>query len=450
MDGRCATVFAAAAAIGASFYVFLAPDGKKKKMAPRRDRPPGLLNIGNTCFMNSILQGIAFLPSFVAWLQDFAAEGDGKSLSSLAMELKTLVKALNSGCVDGEDVICPESVLNVLISHGWVIPIEQQDAHEFFHVLSSTLDDEMGELPGVMNLSDIATVEKNDDSINDDKSMVHRNKVPLTRDCNKPHLPFHGLLASQLVCKQCGTKCPVKFESYDSLSLSLPTTFQMGRTLEDLLRMFVCSETVDAVECHGCRQRQNTDESAVSSVRTTFIKRLTLGKLPQCLCIHIQRTYWHANGVPYKNNSFIKFPEFLDMAPFLYEPLEPNNSSHKNDRATENTRKLVSSVTNGGVQLSAAASGAELNGYLDELVAPFVKADTKSSGRAVFQLMAVIVHMGTVDDGHYVTYRRFESPQENEHASKWLYTSDEHVEVASRDQALSSCAYMLFYERTTR
>lgn len=30
MDGRCATVFAAAAAIGASFYVFLAPDGKKK------------------------------------------------------------------------------------------------------------------------------------------------------------------------------------------------------------------------------------------------------------------------------------------------------------------------------------------------------------------------------------------------------------------------------------
>ena len=31
MDGRSFTVFAAAAAIGASFYVFLAPDGKKKK-----------------------------------------------------------------------------------------------------------------------------------------------------------------------------------------------------------------------------------------------------------------------------------------------------------------------------------------------------------------------------------------------------------------------------------
>ena len=31
--------------------------------------------------------------------------------------------------------------------------------------------------------------------------------VPIARDsCNKPHLPFHGLLASQLVCKQCGAK----------------------------------------------------------------------------------------------------------------------------------------------------------------------------------------------------------------------------------------------------
>lgn len=35
MDGRCATVFAAAAAIGASFYVFLAPDGKEKKKSRR-------------------------------------------------------------------------------------------------------------------------------------------------------------------------------------------------------------------------------------------------------------------------------------------------------------------------------------------------------------------------------------------------------------------------------
>lgn len=278
--------------------------------------------------------------------------------------------------------------------------------------------------------------------------MVHRNKVPLPKECKKLHLPFHGLLASQLVCKQCGTKCPVKFDSYDSLSLSLPTTFQKGLRLEDLLGRFVCSETVDAVECHGCRQRQNTDD-LTSSIRTTFIKRLTLGKLPQCLCIHIQRTYWHSNGIPLKNNSFIKFPEFLDMKPFLYEPLDSNHFP-KNDQGKEHPRKKLSSLTNEGLQL-LTADGGDFNDYLDELVTSFAKSGKKSTGQAIFKLMAVIVHVGTVDDGHYVTYRRFEMPQQgNEQGSKWLYTSDELVEVTSQDQALSSCAYMLFYERTTR
>ena len=35
-------------------------------------------------------------------------------------------EALNSGYVEGEDVICPDPVLSVLISHGWFIPTEQQ------------------------------------------------------------------------------------------------------------------------------------------------------------------------------------------------------------------------------------------------------------------------------------------------------------------------------------
>ena len=69
-----------------------------------------------------------------------------------------------------------------------------------------------------------------------------------------------------------------------------------------------------------------------------------------------------------------------------------------------------------------------------------------STSRAVYKLMAVIVHMGTVDDGHYITFRRFET----EHASKWLYASDELVEATSRDQVLLSSAYMLFYERTRK
>ena len=90
-------------------------------------------------------------------------------------------------------------------------------------------------------------------------------------------------------------------------------------------------------------------------------------QLPQCLCIHIQRTYWHTNGIPYKNNLFIKFPEFLDMEPFLYEPLDQD--SHKNGTLS----KLVALKSG---DFEASGSG-DMNGYLDDLVTSFATTDKR-------------------------------------------------------------------------
>ena len=97
-------------------------------------------------------------------------------------------------------------------------------------------------------------------------------------------------------------------------------------------------------------------------------------QLPQCLCIHIQRTYWHTNGIPYKNNAFIKFPEFLDMEPFLYEPLE----QHSRQNGTE--RRFFSPTAGNG----------DLNGYLDELVGSFVAAGNKRWAWNVFVVTTAI------------------------------------------------------------
>ena len=62
----------------------------------------------------------------------------------------------------------------------------------------------------------------------------------------------------------------------------------------------------------------------------------------------------------------------------------------------------------------------------------------------IYQLRAVVVHLGAVDSGHFVTYRMNSDTK----SYKWVYTSDSFVRSAKIDEVLNSCPYMLFYERS--
>ena len=71
-----------------------------------------------------------------------------------------------------------------------------------------------------------------------------------------------------------------------------------------------------------------------------------------------------------------------------------------------------------------------------------------------YSLRAVVVHLGAIDSGHYVTYRRepetllipSEANQNSKH--RWFYTSDSVIREVSIDEVLNTNPYMLFYERT--
>ena len=65
--------------------------------------------------------------------------------------------------------------------------------------------------------------------------------------------------------------------------------------------------------------------------------------------------------------------------------------------------------------------------------------DTHQTGK--YNLVAVLVHTGTLASGHYTTFAR--------HLKRrcWYHFDDERVRPASLDEALASDAYVLFYER---
>lgn len=64
-----------------------------------------------------------------------------------------------------------------------------------------------------------------------------------------------------------------------------------------------------------------------------------------------------------------------------------------------------------------------------------------------YKLTAVVVHLGDIASGHFITYRRAPSVNGQRFPDHWLYTSDVVVKKVSLSEVLTADAYMLFYEK---
>ena len=299
---------------------------------------------------------------------------------------------------------CTAEVFRSLKNHGWVISPEEQDAHELFHALASTLEEEIAN-ESVKSLLDVSWLQKskdqedcnenkkarpfdlrciqsyeNDDD-NDDKLLspiiCNRNRITfdlqprlclhnfetlpnfskkmriLSLDSKKSssqqtidlfnlvnehadHItnskfyrsnspfdgsntpfkgsnsPFKGHLASLLQCTECKHKNPGQWSSFESLSLYLPNKTYIELSLPMLLDAYISLEEVTGVKCDSCTTKHGETKY------TTFKKQLVIGKLPQCLCFHIQRTSWMDNGMAVKRHDHVSIPLYLNMEPYTY------------------------------------------------------------------------------------------------------------------------------------
>ena len=400
MEGKVLLAIGGCVVVAAVTYILQGgkKTGHKKK---KQLGVPGLVNNGNTCYLNSVLQALASVSTFLSWIEIISEEHENQNkLGKLTSEMLTFMHILNQSCFE-QKVYDASVIFQTLSSHGWVISREQQDAHEIFQVLISTLADEQQHASqmtwnSVLSSQDMLAIH--------DESIVLRSGVRASKVQRKSLSPFSGLFGNQMWCKTCSYKYPVKFDSFDTVSLSLSSSFQFcSITLEALIRDFMCSEVLESFQCSGCGE--------VNGEKTSLLKKLSIGKLPQCLCFHINRTYWQ-NGSAYKNNTFVTFSECLDIKPYCY------NSSKINDEILRVSSLCSSKST-------------------DE------KCKTSQSRWMVntsYTLVAVIIHLGVVEKGHYLTFRKVNDT--------WYFISDNNTRVAPLSHVLHSNPYILFYERT--
>ncbi|XP_037231583.1 ubiquitin carboxyl-terminal hydrolase 30 isoform X2 [Falco biarmicus] len=428
-----------AAAVAAGMYVLWGPITERKRR--RRGLVPGLLNLGNTCFMNSLLQGLSSCPSFIKWLEEFTAQyktdqNQATEHQYLSVTLLRLLRALSCQEVTEDDVLDASCLLEVLRMYRWQISsFEEQDAHELFHVLTSSLEDERDRQPRVTHLFDVHSLEQPEITQKQISCRTRGSLPPVSSHWKSQH-PFHGRLTSNMVCKHCEHQSPVRYDTFDSLSLSIPAAV-WGRpmTLDHCLHHFISSESVKDVVCDNCT------------------------KLPQCLCIHLQRLSWSNQGTPLKRHEHVQFNEFLIMDIYKYRiPVHKSRQNELNQKSSEETAP----GTKDGIAVKPSdaeqppstktlfMNGASSSSFLMSLgTFPLAAFPECSSPVYLYRLMAVVVHHGDMHSGHFVTYRRSPPSPKNplSVSSQWLWISDDTVRKASLQEVLSSSAYLLFYER---
>ncbi|XP_072035215.1 ubiquitin carboxyl-terminal hydrolase 30-like [Amphiura filiformis] len=483
-------------------YILWGPDGNSKSGSRKRRRKvAGLSNLGNTCYLNTILQSLSACPVFVNWLYRALRRGcfkDGRN--ELAYKLSKTLEVVND-LSSSHQVYSPHEVLYALYNCQWRASQDQQDAHELFQFLLSELSEDKEPIPMAMPLCEASKLMENGRN-----GLIHRNADLISSiQANLPKVsnkgldpPFRGLLANHLSCTVCGHRNPVTYTSFDCLSVPIPASVFGTISLEYLLEKFTQMELVHDVECAECSKRLSAEISSpngtivhsdstysTETIGSTspkchriFRKQMTIGKLPQCLCIHIQRVGWRNDGLPIRREEHVMFTELLDMSPYRQSSAVCNNAT--NMCSNQMSLRIMPNETmqmqrpNGhcfiGDKFLPSRQSLPLVGGAWAQLSPRQTLESRqtnptssteddqdntenrqeASNRLTdcrYKLASAVVHLGNAYSGHFLTYRRAPSTSLDQLCENWMCVSDENVYTAVLPEVLSQKAYMLYYQR---
>lgn len=382
--------------------------GIDKFIAPTTESTfPGLGNWDNSCFQNSILQGIASLPAFkrfieASWEACRAAEVDAPALEGLQVFMGQLQQEIQS-----RHTLWPPSVLRSM--NTW----QQQDAQEYFSKILDAVEKETTKAQKVFTKRSAAGLgclrraanmtAPAEESVGLSSSGGNKRSVAALSTSS-----LEGFLSQKLRCQRCGFSEGISLTSFNCLTLNLG--LGGSRYLEALLDTHFAPEMIDGVECDECTrlakessrssnasdaaggQNERTEATITSSkeskILSTKMKHMLFGRLPQNLAIHINRSIFDDWGNQRKNHSFVEFPAQL---------------------------KIYSD-------------------WVEEL------GDDDTEVHAVYELRCIVNHSGRHDNGHYVACGK--------RGKEWFLFNDEIVtKITEADVLARGNVFMLFYEK---
>ncbi|XP_009326149.1 PREDICTED: ubiquitin carboxyl-terminal hydrolase 12 [Pygoscelis adeliae] len=221
----------------------------------------GLVNFGNTCYCNSVLQALYFCRPFRDKVLAYKSQPRKKEnlltcLADLFHSIATQKKKVG--------VIPPKKFITRLRKENELFDnYMQQDAHEFLNYLLNTIAD---------ILQEERKQEKQNGRLPNGNIDNENNSPP---DPTWVHEIFQGTLTNETRCLTCET-----ISSKDEDFLDLSVDVEQNTSITHCLRGFSNTETLCSeykYYCEECRSKQEAH------------KRMKVKKLPMILALHLKR-----------------------------------------------------------------------------------------------------------------------------------------------------------------
>lgn len=394
----------------------------------------GLTNLGNTCYMNSVIQCLAATSQLIDFLIPQSREIDlresnksytqhinlSNKLGTRGVVTKTLVELLFKMVQKDGSFVTPTSFKRIIGQYSpgkQFAGFEQQDCIEFLTFILDSLHEDLNQAL-ITDLVSKATI----------------LELSLTQEKARENLPirlastiewerylklnfsvivdfFQGQYLSQLKCLVCHTTSTT-YNSFTILSLPIPEPLRDNSRptlLYDCLNLFVETELLadeNKWHCPRCNELRN------------LTKKITITRLPRVLIFHFKR--FKFQGTVFKKvERLVTYPisEKLDMTPYW-----PPIGTFSNERDSQS--------------MTLARE--------KEVLATMPVRSQKPP--FCYKLYGVINHYGSLTTGHYTSFVNKRSSADL--VDDWCYFDDAKVSHHSREEkVMNTNAYCLFYRR---